>query len=71
MHPSTEAILRYFDFDHLPPRLRKVSEPFGFLATKLAVTLPPIPETTVAIRKLLEAKDAAVRASLDLPDDAA
>lgn len=71
MHPSTRAILRYFASDHLPPKLRRVSEPFGILATQIANSLPPIPETTVAVRALLNAKDAAVRAALDLPDDAA
>jgi hypothetical protein len=69
MHPSTQALLRYFAFDHLSPLQRKVSEPFGILAMQLANTLPPIPETTVAVRKLLEAKDAAVRSSLDLPEE--
>ena len=31
--------------------------------------LPPGPETAVALRKLLESKDAAVRAALDLPKE--
>ncbi|HKZ21203.1 MAG TPA: hypothetical protein VJQ57_13975 [Acidimicrobiia bacterium] len=65
MHPSTTAILRYFEYAHLPPRLRDVSAPFSALAQKLAVTLEG-PELTVALRKLLESKDAAVRAALDL-----
>lgn len=60
-------ILRYFDFTHLPERLRSVSMPFSELAHRLNTMLPPGPETTVALRKLLESKDAAVRSALDMP----
>lgn len=54
--------MQFFAFDHLPPEKRTWSKPFGELATKL-LELPRNPERTVALRKLLEAKDAAVRAS--------
>ncbi|MFJ2701895.1 hypothetical protein ACIO3R_01685 [Streptomyces sp. NPDC087428] len=60
-------ILKYFDFDHLPAHLQAVSKPFFELAYRLDTTLPRDPETSVALRKLLESKDAAVRAALDLP----
>ncbi|MGV2914562.1 hypothetical protein [Streptomyces alfalfae] len=66
-HPATAALLRYFDTDHLPPRLAAVSAPFRALAHELVDRLPAIPERTVALRKLLESKDAAVRSALDLP----
>lgn len=66
---STPPILRYFASDHLPDPLRAISEPFGNLARGLVDVLPPGPETTVALRKLLESKDAAVRAALDLPQE--
>lgn len=59
-----EPILQFFAFDHLPDKLRAVSVPFGELACRLCATLPRNPERTVALRKLLEAKDAAVRASI-------
>jgi len=59
-----EPILRYFAFDHLPQPLRAVSEPFHTLAHGLVASLPRSPERTVALRKLLESKDAAVRAAL-------
>ena len=29
MHPSTEALLRFFTYEHLPPNLQFVSEPFS------------------------------------------
>jgi hypothetical protein len=66
---SMPPILRYFEFTHLPPRLQAVSMPFSELAHRLNTMLPPGPETTVALRKLLESKDAAVRAALDLPQE--
>lgn len=66
MHPSTEAILRFFEYEHLPAgKLRDTSARFGDLAHDVAhdVALDG-PELTVALRKLLEAKDCAVRAAL-------
>ena len=59
-----DRLLQFFTYDHLPEDLQKVSKPFGDLARDIAETLPSNPERTVALRKLLEAKDAAVRALL-------
>lgn len=59
-----EPILQFFGFAHLPPPLRVVSSPFHDLAMRIVETVPRNPERTVALRKLLEAKDAAVRAAL-------
>lgn len=63
---STEHIVQFFAYAHLPPPLQAVSKPFGDLANEL-LRLPQNPERTVALRKLLEAKDAAVRALLAGP----
>lgn len=63
MHPATAAILRYFEYEHLPERLQDVSQPFHGLAHLVALSLDG-PEATVCLRKLLEAKDCAVRAAL-------
>lgn len=57
-----EHILQFFAYSHLPPHLQAVSKPFGDMAHQIVDTLPRNPERTVALRKLLEAKDAAVRA---------
>lgn len=57
-----EHIMQFFAYAHLPPHLRAVSKPFGDLASQIVDTLPRNPERTVAMRKLIEAKDAAVRA---------
>lgn len=64
LHPSTAALLRFFDTSHLPPELARVSRPFYELAYHMAYTLPSGPETTTCLRKLLEGKDCAVRAAL-------
>lgn len=63
-HPAVEHLLRYFTYAHLPPHLREISEPFALLAHDLAARDLHGPELTVALRKLLEAKDCAVRAAL-------
>lgn len=72
-----EHIMQFFAYAHLPPNLQAVSKPFCDLAfaivgdergmpagTPIQFPLPRNPERTVALRKLLEAKDAAVRALL-------
>lgn len=62
-----EPIMQYFSYEHLPPRLKDVSYEFAALANFVFEKLPRCAERTVALRKLLEAKDAAVRAALDTP----
>ena len=61
---STEHVLRYFHYSHLPEALKARSKPFCDLARQIVDTTPRNPERTVALRKLLEAKDSAVRAGL-------
>jgi hypothetical protein len=56
-------ILKYFRFDHLPKDLRVVSKRFAVLAADMAF-LSHHPEIEAGLRKLLEAKDCAVRAAL-------
>lgn len=59
---APEHIMQFFAYAHLPDFLQKVSAPFGDLASVIIQVCPRNPERTVALRKLLEAKDAAVRA---------
>jgi hypothetical protein len=59
-----DLILQFFVFSHLPPSMQRISEPFCVMANQICDTIPRNPERTVAVRKLLEAKDAAVRATL-------
>ena len=61
---SVDRMLQFFQFDHLPENLQEVSRPFCNLAKDIVDKLPSNPERTVALRKLLEAKDCAVRALL-------
>lgn len=64
MNEKPEHILQFFEYSHLPVALAVISQPFSTLAHQLVKTLPRNPERTVALRKLLEAKDAAVRAAI-------
>ena len=78
MEPRKETMLQFFEYEHLPLNLQMVSRPFYELAHAIVngdnnaesgtVTiggpLPSNPERTVALRKLLEAKDCAIRAML-------
>lgn len=66
MDPEVSPILRYFAYTHLPTQLQTISRPFCLLANQMEDILPKGPEKSVALRKLLEAKDAAVRSALDL-----
>jgi len=61
---SGREIMKFFKYDHLPERLANISQPFCDLASMIDGALPVNDESTVALRKLLEAKDAAVRATL-------
>ena len=72
--PREYEILQYFEYAHLPENLAAVSRPFCELAHSLVYgdslntydcpSLPDNAEKSVALRKLLEAKDAAVRAAV-------
>lgn len=65
-NPAISHIQKFFKYDHLPARLQEVSRPFAELADHVAWSAGEEgnPEVTEALRKLLEAKDAAVRAVL-------
>lgn len=62
--PKPERMLRWFAYQHLPETLQRFSKPFCELAEDIVHRIDAGPERTVALRKLLEAKDAAVRAAL-------
>jgi hypothetical protein len=59
-----EPILQFFDYGHLHDPLQAISKPFGELALRMVSSLPRNAERSTALRKLLEAKDAAVRAQI-------
>ena len=64
-HLMVPEILKYFAFDHLPEGpLRETSKQVFTLAHQMAGALPPGPELSAGLRKLLEAKDCFVRSAL-------
>lgn len=65
-HAATLQVARWFSWEHLPEDLARISAMYGDLAARLVTDarIPDSPEFTIALRKLLEAKDAAVRAAL-------
>lgn len=63
-HPAICEKLQWFEYGHLPPHLAEVSQEFEKLAYLLTGPLALSgPQATIALQKLIEAKDAAVRAA--------
>lgn len=56
MNPAVAHVMQFFGYEHLPARI---------------AAGPQNQETTVALRKLLEAKDAAVRAVISFDPQSA
>ena len=68
MSETKDHILQFFEFAHLREDLQPFSRPFAELAQWMVTNLPRNAERTTALRKLLEAKDAAVRAKISRQD---
>lgn len=67
MHPSTAQLLELFAYGHLPKHLQEISKPFHDLANTVAQSPTQRgAEQTTCLRKLLEAKDCAVRMGVPL-----
>lgn len=67
IHPSTAQLLELFEYQHLPGHLQEISKLFHDLAWDI-VRRPTQrgAEQTMCLRKLLEAKDCAVRMAVPL-----
>ena len=65
MSHNTKDPLRFFATAHLPPHLRGVVGLFIPVAKLCADLQGASPQADVALQKLIEAKDAAVRAFID------
>lgn len=64
MNPA-QKLLRWFATDHITdPAVANIILKFGDLAAQVASTTVG-PEGTIAVRKLIEAKDAAVRSHIE------
>jgi hypothetical protein len=62
MHPATQQLLELFDYGHLSESMQEISKPFHDLANFVAQQETERgAEQTTCLRKLLEAKDCAVR----------
>lgn len=61
---TVNPIMKFFAFDHLPEHLQSVSRPFHATTFWMDQNLPNSAEKSAGLRKLLEAKDCAVRAAL-------
>lgn len=59
-----DRMLQFFAYQHLRPDLQAISKPMHDMAVWIINYLPANPERAVALRKLLESKDCAVRAQL-------
>jgi hypothetical protein len=65
LHPATRDVLRFFEYEHLPPFLQRVSILFYDLAHALAADETCVgAQLTLGLQRLLEAKDCIVRASI-------
>lgn len=58
-------IMKYFEYTHLPTHLQAVSKAIGDVANQMDKDIPDSIEKSAGLRKLLEAKDCLVRASLN------
>lgn len=68
-HPSTQHVMKQFRRAHLPDHLAEVSRSCANLAEHMVSMLPDSPELTVALRKLLEAKDCFVRTAVEAHEE--
>ena len=64
MPDNQTPIMKFFAYEHLPEKLQAISKPFHGVAVWMDATLPHGAEKSAGLRKLLEAKDCAVRAAL-------
>lgn len=64
-HPGMASLLSFFSYEHLPPHMQEVSKKFHALAHAMGNCQGP--EATAGMRKLLEAKDCFVRATMVRP----
>ena len=65
---NNNPIMQFFEYKHLPPDLAETSAIFKNAADYLVSKTDPSAEQSAALRHLLEAKDAAVRARMITKD---
>jgi len=60
-----EPLMKHFEYDSLDKELADVAIVFLVAARSVCSNLRPGPERTVSLRKLIEARDAALRAKVN------
>lgn len=70
-HPALAEALRWLAWEHLPPALQEISRPLSDLGHHFADTLykghgAPPAQLLLGIQRLVEAKDALVRAAVQV-----
>lgn len=58
--PEARHLLKFFNYGHLRPDRHEIAKCFQVLAQEVAM-LPANPETLIALRNLLSAKEAVMR----------
>lgn len=61
---STDRLMQFFGYGHLKPELQETSRQFHEVARWMCDNLPDNPMRSVALHRLIEAKDSAIRARL-------
>lgn len=67
MQNDEPEVMQFFVYEHLPLPLQVISKPFAELARFVLEQTPSSAERSFALRQLLLAKDAAVRATMVKP----
>jgi len=65
---KVSPIVKFFESDHLSSELTPIARDFERFAKAIDAQLPSTAEKSAGLRKLLEAKDCAIRAALYLLD---
>ena len=60
-----DRMMKWLSYAQLPQHLQVVSKPYWDLGILICNAIPAGPERTVALRKLVESKDCAVRAIIE------
>jgi hypothetical protein len=60
-----ERMMRWLSYEHLAAELQSLVKVYNDLGLLICNSIPAGPERTVALRKLVESKDCAVRAHIE------
>lgn len=58
-------MIKFFTVDHLPPQLKGIASAYQDLAEEIIMRVPAGEQRKIALQKLLESKDATIRAIIE------